>query len=116
MEYKFYKLCRDDEILYVGQTKEKYLCNRFANHKSDFKKWLNGKAGKAGKLYYYSEDFSFDGVKCVQFDSTWEDLSTTELRERENYWIEKLNPNQTKNFNTLEEAKQYRKEYYSKHI
>jgi len=40
----------DSEKYYIGSTCEKYLSNRFGGHKSNYKKYLNGKYGNSSSF------------------------------------------------------------------
>lgn len=93
MDFKFYKLVKNNICIYVGMTTNKYLSNRMANHKQNFKDWL---IGKKRKLFYMTEDFSFDDVKIELIEECYYE-NVQEAREQENYYIEKLNPTQTQN-------------------
>lgn len=96
MSIKYYKLTRNGECLYVGITSQKYLCNRLANHKQGFSRWKSGDMSH-GKLFYYSDDFSFDGVKIELIEEVTEELTLDDKRIRENHWITQLNPTQSLN-------------------
>lgn len=110
MSTKYYQLVRDDVCLYVGMTEQHLLCRRFAGHKQQFERWKNGV--NTGKLFYYDDDFNFDGVQIKLIESIAVEMSTQEKRERENYWIEKLNPSQ--NQNRLKNPN-YQKEWWEEH-
>lgn len=111
MSTKYYQLVRDDVCLYVGVTTQHYLCNRLTQHKQHLKVWKDGDTSK-GKLFYFSDDFTFDGVQIKLIESIAVEMSTQEKRERENYWIEKLNPSQ--NQNRLKNPN-YQKEWWEEH-
>ena len=71
--------------IYVGSTCEKYLSNRFGSHKSDFKRWKNGKP-------HYRTSY-----EIIQYDDAFITLveafpcnSKYELEARERHWIEQL--------------------------
>lgn len=91
--YKFYKLVRDDECIYVGQTTLKYLSLRMACHRSNFKKW---KEGNRRKLFYYTENFTFDGV-TIELIAEHELEDIREARLKENEYIIQYNPDQVTN-------------------
>jgi hypothetical protein len=51
MTIKFYKLIKENECIYIGETGQKYLCNRMSNHRQSFQRW---KDGTARKHYYFT--------------------------------------------------------------
>ena len=40
--YSIYCPTSDDELIYIGSTTKKYICSRFAEHKSDYKRFKEG--------------------------------------------------------------------------
>lgn len=122
-EYKFYKLIKNNDCFYVGVTSQVYLSNRMANHRCSFKKWI---VGKSRPLYFYSEEFSFDGVKIELIEKgTYENESATRERENELMDIHSvpeqprnkiLNPNYQKEYreDNREKLRKQKEEYYQK--
>jgi hypothetical protein len=80
---KIYKLeCLETGKVYIGSTTQE-LNQRKSNHKSDYKKWLNG------KTTYTS---SFEIIKSDKYEITlierYPCTSNKELTAREKHWIQ----------------------------
>ena len=58
--YAIYCPSSDDELLYIGSTTKQYLCSRLAEHRSNFKRFLQG--GIVGKSTCF-EIFNKYGVE-----------------------------------------------------
>jgi hypothetical protein len=76
--------CRDTGLVYYGSSAHKYLSQRLRNHRSDYKKWLEGKSKQ-----YIS---SFEIMKNNNYEIILVELypcqSIDELRSRERYYID----------------------------
>ena len=96
--------------IYIGSTCKKTLAERMSQHRSDYKRYLNGN-------YHYIS--SFDIIKDGDYDiiliESFPCDSKDQLYSRERYWTNELDcVNKCRNqglFNELGE-KEYRKEYY----
>ena len=78
MSGKIYGLYnQDDTLLYVGQTKG-LLRRRLNRHKN----------APAGLLYFYVKSNPSDVLKI----NLIEEIPVTSLNEREQYWVNELNP------------------------
>ena len=108
---KIYKIVSPHtDKIYIGSTTKQYLSQRLAKHKSDFKRWQQGKARNIT---------SFNLIELGDVEIILLELypcnSKDELTSRERHWynlnkelvINKLRPSFT-----LEERKKEQKEYY----
>lgn len=69
---------------YIGSTTQKLLSTRLAEHKSHYRQWVAGKKG-------YCTSFALVKYSHVKIELI-EDFpcrSKKQLRERENYWMER---------------------------
>jgi hypothetical protein len=100
---KIYRLiCDNPDLFYIGSTTQQYLCNRYQQHKQDFKK---GKGITSKKL------FEAGNVK-IELLELFSCSCKEELLFRERHWIEQLDCiNKMKPIVTKEEAKQTKREY-----
>lgn len=94
---------------YYGKSRTK-LSERKRHHKSEWKRWKNGKS------HFVSSYVLFDEVgfeNCV-FDAieTYTDITDDELREREQWWI--INNECVNMYNAKTDMIQWRKEYNKK--
>jgi hypothetical protein len=120
---KIYKIVDNtNDNIYIGSTCKR-LCQRMAQHRSNYKGYLDG------KISYVS---SFDILKNGSYDiiliENYPCKSKEELTKRERYYIESITccnksiPTRTKkewDEDNIEQLKQYRKEYQkenSEHI
>ncbi len=92
---------------YVGSTTQKYLSSRLAEHKQDYKRYLNGK---------YAFVSSFDVIKeedhIITLIESYPCNSRDELVARERYWIEKKEcVNKKLPIMTIEEKKEVKAKY-----
>jgi hypothetical protein len=118
---KIYKLISPNtDKIYIGSSCEKYLSNRLAGHKKDWKRYMDEKIMK--KKYSSHDLFDFGDVK-IQLIEIYKCENVFELHNRERYYIEQnkdicLNksiPNRTykEYYNDNKELiKQKRKEHY----
>ena len=105
----------DEDEIYVGSTTKHYLSQRMVNHRSDYKRYIEGKT-----KYIFSSFKLFDkyGVENCEISliETVNANSNDELKAREKYYIQLLNcvnkniPNRTHE-EYLEYMKEYNKEY-----
>ena len=93
--YKIYKIVDNTNgNVYIGKTKQKYLCKRISGHRTDYKR----------EKLCSSREIIKNGDYRVEL------IEETEDETRERYWIENTDcinkqiPNRTR--------KEYRKEYY----
>ena len=98
------------EDLYIGSTKNKYLCNRQSTHNAYYKKDCNK------LLYKKCKEYNIEKIKCILL----EEVDNENIKIKEQEYINKLNPslNVRKAYNTIEEQKEYikikDKKYYEK--
>ena len=108
---KIYKLISNQTTdAYYGSTIEPRLSNRLSDHRSDYKKWLNG------HHYYVTsyEIIKFGDAQIVLVEN-FPCNSRDELRARENYFIENhACVNKCKAFIGLS-RQEYLKQYYNEH-
>lgn len=70
---KIYKIIDNtNDNIYIGQTKQKYLCNRISGHRTDFKRG-----------YYCSSQ-----IILKNNDWKYELIEETDDKSRESYWIQ----------------------------
>ena len=83
-EGKLYKLVRyGSDHWYIGSTSNKYLCNRFVDHRETYRKWVDGKTG-------YRTSFvllKYDDCKIVLLEE-YPCNSKHESEARERHYIE----------------------------
>jgi hypothetical protein len=124
---KIYKIvCNITGLIYIGSTAEKYLSNRLAKHRTNYKDYLNGK-------FHYITSFKIlenNNYEIILLE-TYPCNNKYELEARERFYIEICNcankciPNRTKkewyedNKNyIIEKTKQYQKDnkdYYKQY-
>lgn len=76
-----------DKEFYVGSTKQKYLANRWGNHKSCCKKGLNR------KLYNHMREKGIENFKCIQIHSEEiDDKDIDSQRAIEQKYVDELKP------------------------
>jgi len=123
---KIYKLVLNgdlDKPIYVGSTTQKYLSNRMAKHRKDFKAWRNGKS--THKYAYFQTNLEINNVKIDLIEEFSCD-NILQSNSRELYWIQYYNLNQNKpqqintNFDDClsiqEKTKIYNEQYYQLNI
>lgn len=73
-------------IVYIGSTTEKYLCNRKKTHIYKFRKWDQDQVKNA-----WTSSFDLLRLPHHEFDliESYPCNSVDELRRRERYWLEK---------------------------
>jgi len=113
MAYQFgkvYKLISENsDVIYIGSSKQKYLCNRKATHISLYKRFLNKKTHFCSSF----KVIACGDVKIVLLENYPCDTKD-ELLAREQYWIDNLKANGFKVINkncTVHNHKQYMKQY-----
>jgi hypothetical protein len=81
--YKLWSSQTDD--IYIGSTKEKYLCNRMSKHKYNYNSWLNGTQHyvTSYELLKY-DDCKIECLEFVEFNNI------VELRAKEGKYIREL--------------------------
>jgi len=76
---KIYKITSPQtELCYIGSTTKKYVCQRFGDHKSNYKRWKQGKTG-----YVTSFDILQYNDALVELVETFPCNIVEELRKRE---------------------------------
>jgi len=110
---KIYKIVvnTDEEYKpYVGSTCQE-LSQRMTDHRSDYKKWKNG---KQTKCYSYDlfDKFGVENCKIILLEEySCDNKIKLIMKERE--WFDKIgNCNQNKPFISKEEIIEYKKEWY----
>jgi len=90
-EGKVYKIVpnTDDDICYIGSTCKKYLCQRMAEHKQDYKKWKNGTHNKVTS-YNLFEKYGFENCR-IELLEIYPCNSRDELTKKEAGYIRALN-------------------------
>lgn len=88
---KIYKLCiksniQNDGEIYIGSTIEPYLCNRIGKHRSDYKRFLDGKMNNILSFKLF-EKYGLNNVEIVLLEN-YPCNSKQELHARERYYIE----------------------------
>ena len=96
---------------YIGSTSQIQLSNRISSHRTDFKKWLNGKTNNCGSYEILKNDnwtyYLLENYPCNDKE---------ELRSRERYYIELR---VEEGFNVVNKQipnrkeKEYNKHYYN---
>ena len=83
--YKIYKITSDyeEQFCYIGKTK-KTLNKRLINHKTDYKRWLDG-------LYHKVTSFEIVKYPDAKIDLIEDGLDKSNAVERERYWISQFN-------------------------
>lgn len=85
--YKIYSH-QDSEMIYIGATTKKYLCQRMESHKANYKAWKNGLKNKLTSF----DIFDKYGIEnCViELLENFPCESKDELNAREGYYIKKI--------------------------
>jgi len=105
----------DPSLVYYGSTSQKHVCSRITGHRTDFKRWKQGKSHFVTSFRIIETgDWDYMTLEKVFFDDPFE------LKNRERFYIEnhdcvnKYIPNQTKEEyyienkdKRLEQMKQY---------
>tara|TARA_E500000305_G_scaffold11462_1_gene7868 strand:- start:34 stop:675 length:642 start_codon:yes stop_codon:yes gene_type:complete len=107
--YKILDLTNDN--FYIGSTTKEYLSQRLEKHRTHYKDYLQGRTHYRSSFEILCNEnykiYLLENAPCASKD---------ELRQREQYWIDRLNciklVNKLKAFRTEEDIKQYKKEYY----
>ena len=74
--------------IYIGSTTEKYLNQRMNGHRSDFKRWKEGKTGKVTS-YDLFDKYGVDNCQIVLLECVNAN-NKDELFARERHWIQSL--------------------------
>jgi len=120
---KIYKIesITGEGLIYIGSTTKKYLSQRMAEHKDDYKKWKAGKKTKTAS-YDIFELYGFDNCKITLLEN-FECQTKDELNAREGYYIKTLDcvnkvvPKRTRKeyvMDNVESIKNTKKEYINK--
>jgi hypothetical protein len=106
---KIYKIvCNKTNLVYIGSTTEKYLCNRLKRHRLDYKKFLNNKHRNITSFKVLeNNDYYIELVEL--YSCNFKD----ELLVRERYYFDIIDcVNKLRPMSTIEEKKELKKEYY----
>lgn len=113
---KIYKIISNKtDKIYIGSTTKKYLCDRLAIHRAEYKRY------KTGKIKKYITSFKlieYDDAKIILIEN-YQCNTKDELRQREQYWIDQnkdfyINKNNAFGHDKEKIAKKNKK-YYNKH-
>ena len=107
-----YKICNVDEsIVYIGST-QKSLKERWEAHKSDYKRWIEGKVGCSAMIYHHFKEFGVDEFS-IHLISEHEIKSKDQLRKFEQLVIDKTQNtcNKKKAKATKQDRIDYKKQY-----
>ena len=89
-EGKIYKIepiiPHDNGDVYIGSTTEKYLCQRFRNHKNDYNKYCNGKPRGRISVFGIFDKYGVENCKIELLENI-SALSKDELIAREAHHI-----------------------------
>lgn len=106
---KIYKIvCKTTDKVYIGSTVKRWLCQRICTHIQHYKRYQQGKMNYLKSFdIIENNNFIHELIEEIEFD----DIS--ELRQREQYWIERMECiNERKaHTNRQEYFRQYRKDH-----
>ena len=105
--YKILDLTNDN--FYIGSTTKEYLSQRLEKHRTNYNYYLDGKSNYTSSFEIISNEnykiYLLQNCSCASKD---------ELRQKEQYWIDRLNcikmVNKYKAFRTEEQTKKEKKE------
>lgn len=107
---KIYKITspQTDEV-YVGSTAEKRLCVRMVHHRSQYRRYLEGKSNYVASFAL----LKYDGAVITLIES-YPCKTKEELRARERYWYERIDNvvNRYRPISTTEEQRAIRRKSY----
>jgi hypothetical protein len=87
-------ICTLNDIVYVGSTFQKRLRDRWSDHKSQFKRHIDGKLKKTVSTFPYFEKYGIENFKLIKIKEyvCWVENAkdTQHLRAYEQLWINKL--------------------------
>lgn len=89
---KIYKLVpkiineNEEPLIYIGSTNEKYLSSRLAKHKTNYKRYLDGKTNHSSS-YILFDKYKLDGVEIILIEN-FNCNTKYELLLKEKYYIE----------------------------
>jgi len=109
---KIYKIIGNvpTDPCYVGSTTKDYLSQRMAKHIDSYRSWKNGKRGKAMSFDMFDK-YGVENCKIILLEIV-EAKTKDELRQREQYYIDKLQcVNKIKAYLSTEDRKQRDKQY-----
>ncbi len=87
--YKIEPICDYDEgDIYIGSTSQKYISQRFRNHKSNYNQWKLGKSNNT-TAYNLFEKYGADNCQIVLIEKV-ECNTKDELYSREAFYIRTL--------------------------
>lgn len=86
---KIYKIMSDvGPNIYIGSTALPRLCQRYANHCTDYKRWKAGKTKKIGS-YSLFDEYGLENCK-IELIESYPCKSKDELNAREGHYIKEL--------------------------
>ncbi|DAZ94596.1 TPA: hypothetical protein N0F65_005359 [Lagenidium giganteum] len=80
---------RDRSVVYIGSTIQQ-VNDRWSTHKSDYKRWIEGKSSKCCSIFHYFKQY---GIKSFDIEAIeeYEVKAADELRQFEQLVIDKTN-------------------------
>jgi hypothetical protein len=109
--YKLVSKTNMDVLPYIGSTTKQYLCQRFNQHRTNYKNFLKGKYHYVSSFKLF-EECGIDDIIIVLLEKVNAN-SKDELHTRERYYIENtVCVNKVKPIRTKEDDKKYEKERY----
>lgn len=112
--YKIIVNIENCDECYFGSTIQK-LCQRFANHKSTFKRYKEDKDKTYRSSFYLFEKYGVDNCKIILVEN-YPCENREELNQREQYYIDTfLNCNKINSFMTEEQTKESNKQSQKKY-
>jgi len=110
---KIYKIIGNvpTDPCYVGSTTKDYLSQRMAKHISSYRCWKKGTVDKRVMSFELFDKYGVENCKIILLENV-EAKSKDELRQREQYYIDKLEcVNANKAYCTADEIILYHKQY-----
>ena len=81
-EAKLYKITNSvSDLVYIGSTTQRYLCNRFAQHKQTYKRYFSGRSTNKVTSFKLLDDDSAIITLIEKFSC--DDINVLHKRERE---------------------------------
>jgi hypothetical protein len=78
-----------EEYIYIGSTTKKYLSQRMDTHRTDYKRWKNGKHPSKLTVYNLFDKYGIENCQILLLESVNAN-SKDELHSREAYYIRTL--------------------------
>lgn len=115
MIYKIYYI-NDPNIIYIGSSMNNQTSKRWADHKADYKKYLNNPKNNRANIYPYFKEYGIENFNIVKIKDI-QVVDRAHLKVYEQLFINKLKPvNLVNPFNILTDVdkKNYAAKYYEK--